>query len=129
MVAPSNDHISLDLFGESITLDFAGVEPPIVDALAASADLPETSLLADAGPVALSLADLVPDAEGEVVFFDESGLTEMAVIPDGQLLDQGIADSHVTVGGIDVAGMAFYSFDSGVTLYLPADIHVSVVPG
>ncbi|MGE0652723.1 MAG: hypothetical protein AB7P12_13390 [Alphaproteobacteria bacterium] len=128
MAAPSNDHVSLDLFGESITLDFAEVEPPIVDALAASADLPEASF-ADAGPVALSLADLVPDAEGEVVFFDESGLTEMAVIPDGQLLDQGIADPHVTVGGIDVAGMAFYSFDSGVTLYLPADIHVSVVPG
>jgi hypothetical protein len=128
MAAPPNDHISLDLFGESITLDIAALDVPTVDALAASADLPEASL-ADAGPVALSLTDLVPDAEGEVVFFDESGLTEMAVIPDGQLLDQGIADSHVTLGGIDVAGMAFYSFDSGVTLYLPADIHVSVFPG
>jgi hypothetical protein len=127
MAAPSNDHVSLDLFGETLTLDFAGVDQPTVDALAASADLPEASLV-DAGPVALSLADLVPDAEGEVVFFDESGLTEMAVIPDGQLLDQGISDSHVTAGGIDVAGMAFYSFDSGVTLYLPADIHLSVLP-
>jgi hypothetical protein len=128
VAAPSNDEVSLDLFGESVTLDLAGVDLPIVDALAGSGDLTETSIV-DAGPVALSLADLVPDAEGEVVFFDESGLTEMAVFPDGRLLDQGIADSHVTAGGIDVAGMAFYSFDSGVTLYLPADIHVSVFPG
>ena len=128
MAASSNDEVSLDLFGESVTLDFAGVDLPIVDALAGSGDLTDTSAV-DAGPVALSLADLLPDAAGEVVFFDESGLSEMAVIPDGRLLDQGIVDSHVTSGGIDVAGMAFYSFDSGVTLYLPADIHVSVLPG
>lgn len=128
MSAPSNDHGSLDLLDESITLDFAGLDMSAAEALAAAVDLP-TGPPSDDGLVALNLADLVPDAEGEVVFFDESGLTEMAVFPDGRLLDQGIADSHVTAGGIDVAGMAFYSFDSGVTLYLPADIHLSVLPG
>jgi hypothetical protein len=127
MAAPPSDHGTLDLLGESITLDFAGLETPAWDAAVASADMP-SGPPADDGLVALSLADLVPDAEGEVVFFDESGVTEMAVIADGRLLDQGISDSHVTVGGIDVAGMAFYSFDSGMTLYLPPDIHLSLLP-
>jgi hypothetical protein len=127
MAVPPSDHGTLDLLGESITLDFAGLETPAWDAAVVSADM-LSEPPADDGLVALSLADLVPDAEGEVVFFDESGVTEMAVIADGRLLDQGISDSHVTAGGIDVAGMAFYSFDSGMTLYLPPDIHLSLLP-
>lgn len=127
MADSSSEHGVLDLLGESITLDFAGLETPAPDATVVSAGGP-SGAPTDEGLVALSLADLVPDAEGEIVFFDESGLTEMAIVADGRLLDQGISDSHVTAGGIDVAGMAFYSFDSGVTLYLPPDIHLSLLP-
>lgn len=76
----------------------------------------------------LSLADLLPDANGNVVLFNDAGVTEMFITSEKPVVDSGIAGEQAAVEVGDVAGMAFYSFDSGPTLYCPLDVHVSIIP-
>ncbi len=78
--------------------------------------------------LALSLADLLPDANGNVVLFNDAGVTEMSIISEKPVVDSGIAGEQAATEVGDVAGMAFYSFDSGPTLYCPLDVHVSIIP-
>lgn len=78
--------------------------------------------------IALSLDDLLPDANGNVVLFNDAGVTEMSILAERPVVDSGIAGEGAPAsGGADVAGMAYYSFDSGPTLYCPLDIHVSII--
>jgi hypothetical protein len=80
------------------------------------------------GQLALSLVDLLPDADGNVVLFNDAGVTEMAIVTENAVVNSGIANDQAHVENGDVAGMAYYSFDSGTTLYFPVDVHVSVIP-
>ena len=78
--------------------------------------------------IALSLDDLLPDANGNVVLFNDAGVTEMSILAERPVIDSGIAGAEMgALGSADVAGMAYYSFDSGPTLYCPLDIHVSII--
>lgn len=78
--------------------------------------------------IALSLDDLLPDANGNVVLFNDAGVTEMSIVAERPVVDSGIAGEGAgTTGSADVAGMAYYSFDSGPTLYCPLDLHVSII--
>lgn len=69
----------------------------------------------------LELADLLPDESGEVVLFagDDVPVNILASEP---VTDAGIADVHVTATGLDVTGLHFYSFESGITVYSPTDL-------
>ncbi len=77
--------------------------------------------------LALSLEDLLPDANGNVVLFNDAGVTEMSILSEKPVVDSGIAGDEVAAEIGDVTGMAFYSFDSGPTLYCPLDVHVSII--
>jgi hypothetical protein len=78
--------------------------------------------------IALSLDDLLPDANGNVVLFNDAGVTEMSIIAERPVIDSGIAGEGAgTSCGADVAGMAYYSFDPGPTLYYPMNLHVSII--
>jgi hypothetical protein len=79
--------------------------------------------------VVLTLNDLLPDAHGDIVLHNQAGTFEMAVVTDKPVVDTGVADHHTTADGTDVAGMTYYSFESGPTLYVPSDLHLSVVNG
>ncbi len=46
---------------------------------------------------------------------------------DEPLTDAGIAEAHVTAGGVDVTGLHFYSFESGITVYSPTDLLIVTV--
>ena len=78
-------------------------------------------------PLALSLDDLLPDAGGNVVLFNDAGMTEMAIMTEKPVIGSGIADDGTMVEGGDVTGMAYYSFDSGPTLFYPLDVSISVI--
>ncbi len=78
--------------------------------------------------LALSLGDLLPDANGNVVLFNDAGVTEMSIVSEKPVVDSGVVGQDLTAGVGDVAGMAYYSFDSGPTLYCPLDVHVSIIP-
>jgi len=75
----------------------------------------------DDDSVVLALADLLPDAAGEVVLFaDES--VPVNLLSREAIVRAGVADSHVTATGVDVTGLHFYSFESGVTVYSPTNV-------
>ncbi len=78
--------------------------------------------------LALSLEDLLPDAEGNVVLFNDAGVTEMAIVTEKTIINSGVAGNETIVEGGDVSGMVYYSFDAGPTLYCPVDVHISVIP-
>ncbi len=67
------------------------------------------------------LGDLLPDASGEVVLFAGDDLP-VNIVTDLPVTDTGIAETHVTATGVDVTGLHFYSFESGLTVYSPADV-------
>ena len=71
--------------------------------------------------VLLELGDLLPDASGEVVLFAGDDLP-VNIVTDLPVTDTGIAETHVTATGVDVTGLHFYSFESGLTVYSPADV-------
>ena len=71
--------------------------------------------------VLLELADLLPDASGEVVLFADDDLP-VNIVTDQPITEVGIAEAHVTAAGVDVTGLHFYSFESGLTVYSPTDV-------
>ena len=71
--------------------------------------------------VLLELEDLLPDASGEVVLFADDDLP-VNIVTDLPVTDAGIAETHVTAAGVDVTGLHFYSFESGLTVYSPTDV-------
>jgi hypothetical protein len=94
---------------EVLILDSVGLENPAVGEPAVG----ETVLL--------ELADLLPDASGEVVLFAGDDLP-VNIVTDQPVTEAGIAEAHVTAAGVDVTGLHFYSFESGLTVYSPTDV-------
>jgi hypothetical protein len=76
--------------------------------------------------VELALTDLVGDANGEVVIFNDSGLRTLALRTDSAVVAGGQSQSHVTAGGEDVSGFNYVSFDTGVTVYFPEGLELIV---
>lgn len=74
---------------------------------------------ADAVEIELALADLVADANGEVVIFNDSGFRTLAIRTRATVVGEGQAPKHVTATGEDVSGFKYVTFDNGVTLYFP----------
>ena len=79
-------------------------------------------------PVTLDLADMIEDANGEVVLFNDSHLTAMAVRTGANPIEKGDSGQHVTASGADVAGFHFISFDNGVKLFYQDGLDLVVVP-
>lgn len=75
-----------------------------------------------AAEVELALADLVSDANGEVVLFNDSGFRAMAIRAEAAVIADGRAQKHMTASGEDVSGFNYVTFDNGVTLYYPEDL-------
>ncbi len=112
MAGPSDDD-------KLITQD-DGPETPTAD-LVRSAEMP-TDL------VVLSLDDLLPDPQGEIVILDDAA-DGVAIATGGRpIAEQGIAEPHVTATGIDVAGLAYCTFADGLTLYYPSAFKVILEP-
>jgi hypothetical protein len=76
--------------------------------------------------VELAMSDLVADADGEVVFFNDSALRRLTIATDAAVVAEGRAGAHRTAAGQDVTGLHFMTFDNGLTLYYQADLDVVV---
>lgn len=76
--------------------------------------------------ISLSLADLLPDANGEIVVMNEGDDPQVAIETDLKVLDTGISPAHVTAGGIEVGGMHFWVFEDGTRLYYTQGLEISV---
>lgn len=75
----------------------------------------------DPDSVVLQLGDLLPDSSGEVVLFMGEDLS-VNLLTRETITGFGIADPHVTATGVDVTGLHFYSFESGLTVYSANDV-------
>ncbi len=104
----------------------AGTEVLIFDA--AGPENPVVGKPAVGEPVRLELADLLPDASGEVVLFADDDLP-VNIVTDQPVTEAGIAEAHVTDAGLDVTGLHFYSFESGLTVYSPTDVVIVAESG
>jgi len=76
--------------------------------------------------VELSLAELISDANGEIVFFNDSGFRTLRLSTDAAVVADGEVGAHVAAGGADVTGCRFVRFDNGLTLYVGSDLDVVV---
>lgn len=85
-------------------------------------ELPE--LQEESDPVVLDLADLLPDESGDVVLFSGDELP-VSITAHEAVTSSGVAESHVTATGVDVTGLNFYAFESGITLYSLADVSIT----
>jgi hypothetical protein len=81
-----------------------------------------------AAEVQLALADLVSDANGEVVVFNDSGFRTMAIRTEAAVTADGRVQRHVTASGEDVSGFKYVTFDNGVTLYYPDGLDLILEP-
>jgi hypothetical protein len=82
----------------------------------------------NAAEVQLALADLVSDANGEVVVFNDSGFRTMAIRTEASVTADGRVQRHVTASGDDVSGFNYVTFDNGVTLYYPDGLDLILEP-
>ncbi len=105
--------------GPGVPVESAGVEVLIVDS--GVLEGPAVGGPGAGETVLLELADLLPDASGEVVLFADDDLA-VNIVTDLPVTEAGIAEAHVTAAGVDVTGLHFYSFESGLTVYSPTDV-------
>lgn len=63
----------------------------------------------------LSLADLLPDENGEVVI--TSGELAVTLVSDRAVQESGLAGVHHTAAGIDVSGFGYVAFAGGPTVF------------
>jgi hypothetical protein len=84
---------------------------------------PPEAVAADA-EVELALTDLVGDANGEIVVFNDSGFRSLTIRTDRLVVADGQAGAHVTAAGDDVSGFQFVTFDNGLTLYFETGLHL-----
>jgi hypothetical protein len=77
----------------------------------------DAAALAGVAEVELALADLVGDANGEVVIFNDSGFRTLALRSDAAVVADGRVETHRTAGGEDVSGFRYVRFENGMTVY------------
>jgi len=86
----------------------------------------EASSQAAGAQFTLNLADLLPDANGEIVILNEGDDPCLNIVTELRLLESGIAESHITDGGIEVKGLQYWVFEDGTKLYYSPGLSISV---
>ena len=76
----------------------------------------------------LSFSDLVGDGRGEIVIEPSGGPLVLEVEEGAVLIRQGISSAHVTSSGDEVGGLSYLCFESGLTIYYPASMELSLTP-
>jgi hypothetical protein len=76
--------------------------------------------------ITLSLADLLPDANGEIVVVGDG--VHLSLVTDAEVCGSGIAEQHLTATGMDVGGLAYFAFADGTKLYVSPDVDLTFAP-
>ncbi|MGD9741516.1 MAG: hypothetical protein AB7F08_05010 [Dongiaceae bacterium] len=86
---------------------------------------------ANADHIVLSLQDLLPDANGEIVVQAQQGHLHLSLMTDQRIAEIGVAVSHMTADGFNVDGLSFYAFEGGMKLYYTSDVEITIasLPG
>ena len=79
-------------------------------------------------PITLSFEDLLPDQNGEIVIVSTGDSPQLSIVTELRVCDAGISAGHVTADGVDVAGLAYYTFEGGTRVYYSPDIDLTIAP-
>lgn len=90
---------------------------------------PAGSAAEPAAEVELAMADLVGDANGEIVFCNDSGFRSLAIHTDSQVVGDGRTEAHRTAAGDDVSGFNYVRFENGLTLFYEEGLQLIVLGG
>ncbi len=99
--------------GAAVDLDFAAVED---GALASSLDQ----------TVTLSLGELLPDSNGEIVIVNGGDDPQVQIVTELKLLESGVANDHLTEGGLQVAGFNYWVFEDGTKLFYAPSLSIEL---
>ena len=77
-------------------------------------------------PITLSLNDLLPDANGEIVIVSSGDTPTLSLLTELRICESGVAGSHVTAEGVEVGGLSFYTFEGGTRVYFSPEIDLTV---
>ena len=94
-------------------LDFAAVEG---GALAGSMDQ----------PVTLSLGELLPDSNGEIVIVNGGDDPQLQIVTELKLLESGVANDHLTESGLQVEGFNYWVFEDGTKLFYAPGLSIEL---
>ncbi|MGI9416518.1 MAG: hypothetical protein ACR2RA_01640 [Geminicoccaceae bacterium] len=96
--------------------------------VAEHADVPPVARTPAPSGAELTLADLVSDDNGEIVFFNDSGFRSLSIETDATVISKGQAADHQTAAGEDVSGFNYVTFENGLTLYFEEGLDL-LLPG
>lgn len=65
----------------------------------------------------LELSELIPDADGAIVLFDDSAVGRLIVRTELPVASRGVASPRRTAAGVEVGGMRYVTLAGGPTLY------------
>lgn len=99
--------------GAAVDLDFAAVEG---GGLAGSLD----------EAVTLSLGELLPDSNGEIVIVNGGDDPQLHIVTELKLLESGVAIDHLTEGGLQVAGFHYWVFEDGTKLFYSPGLSIEL---
>lgn len=97
---------------QDLVRELAGLNPPPDDAPISADEAADGR-----AEVELKMADLVSDANGEIVFFNDSGFRSLGITTEASVVADGEAQAHRTADGTDVTGFFFVTFENGLTIY------------
>lgn len=67
--------------------------------------------------VTLSLSELLPDSNGEIVIVNAGDDPQLHIVTELKLLESGVASDHLTESGMQVAGFNYWVFEDGTKLF------------
>lgn len=111
LIAPAEAEVLVDPVALSHLASDASLSPGLSQSATAPGD----------AALVLSFEDLLPDTDGTVVMLTDDKLP-VNLVTDEPLAGSGVVDEQVTAGGLEVEGLFYFSFASGLTLYSDTDI-------
>jgi hypothetical protein len=76
--------------------------------------------------VTLSLSELLPDSNGEIVIVNGGDDPRLQIVTELKLLESGVASDHLTEGGMQVAGFNYWVFEDGTKLFYSPSLAIEL---
>jgi hypothetical protein len=109
-----------------------GTELPMPDGTQAGADL-DFGAVEGSGltgsldqTVTLTLGELLPDSNGEIVIVNGGDDPQLQIVTDLKLLESGVAHDHLTESGLQVGGFNYWVFEDGTKLFYSPGLSIEI---
>lgn len=76
--------------------------------------------------VTLTLGELLPDSNGEIVIVNGGDDPQLQIVTDLRLLESGVANDHLTESGMQVAGFNYWVFEDGTKLFYSPGLSIEI---